>query len=97
AAMSSERLWCVAALLGLVVIAVVAQRRREVSAVVYAGCALTALVMLSIALRYLLVGASTPSTTILPLGLPWVGARFRLDALSAFFLVVVNLGAVAAS
>jgi formate hydrogenlyase subunit 3/multisubunit Na+/H+ antiporter MnhD subunit len=95
--MSSEMLWCVATLLGLVVIAVVAQRRREVSAVVYGGCALTALVMLSIAARYLLVGAPTPSTTILPLGLPWVGARFRLDALSAFFLVVVNLGAVAAS
>ena len=33
----------------------------------------------------------------LPLGLPWLGAHFRLDALSAFFLVVVNLGAAAAS
>ena len=33
----------------------------------------------------------------LPLGLPWLGAHFRLDALSAFFLAVVNLGAAAAS
>ena len=33
----------------------------------------------------------------LPLGLPWLGAHFRLDALSAFFLVVVNLGGAAAS
>ncbi|TIW15155.1 MAG: hydrogenase 4 subunit B, partial [Mesorhizobium sp.] len=32
------------------------------------------------------------STATLPLGLPWIGARFRLDGLSAFFLVVVNLG-----
>jgi formate hydrogenlyase subunit 3/multisubunit Na+/H+ antiporter MnhD subunit len=31
------------------------------------------------------------------LGLPWLGAHFRLDALSAFFLAVVNLGAAAAS
>jgi len=28
----------------------------------------------------------------LPIGLPWLGAHFRLDALSGFFLVVVNLG-----
>ncbi len=34
---------------------------------------------------------------MLPLGLPWLGAHFRIDALAAFFLVVVNLGGVAAS
>jgi formate hydrogenlyase subunit 3/multisubunit Na+/H+ antiporter MnhD subunit len=34
---------------------------------------------------------------VLPLGLPWIGAHFRLDALSAFFLAVVNLGSAAAS
>ena len=33
----------------------------------------------------------------LPLGLPWLGAHFRIDALAAFFLVVVNLGGAAAS
>ena len=33
----------------------------------------------------------------MPLGLPWLGAHFRLDALAAFFLVVVNLGGAAAS
>jgi formate hydrogenlyase subunit 3/multisubunit Na+/H+ antiporter MnhD subunit len=33
----------------------------------------------------------------LPVGLPWLGAHFRLDALAAFFLVVVNLGGVTAS
>ena len=33
----------------------------------------------------------------LPIGLPWLGAHFRLDALAAFFLVVVNLGGAAAS
>src|SRR5262249_17241217 len=30
-------------------------------------------------------------------GLPWIGAHFRLDALAAFFLVVVNLGGATAS
>ena len=34
---------------------------------------------------------------ILPLGLPWIGAHFRIDALSAFFLAVINLGAAGAS
>src|SRR4029079_5975743 len=33
----------------------------------------------------------------LPVGLPWLGAHFRLDALSAFFLVVVNLGGATAN
>ena len=36
-------------------------------------------------------------TATLPLGLPWIGAHVRIDALSAFFLVVVNLGGAAAS
>ena len=27
---------------------------------------------------------------MLPIGLPWLGAHFRIDALSAFFLLVVN-------
>ena len=33
----------------------------------------------------------------LPLGLPWIGAHFRLDPLAAFFLVVVGLGSAGAS
>ena len=33
----------------------------------------------------------------LPLGLPWQGAHFQMDALSAFFLIIVNLGAAVAS
>ena len=37
------------------------------------------------------------SLATLPLGLPWLGAHFRIDALSAFFLIVVNLGGAAAS
>ena len=36
-------------------------------------------------------------TLTLPFGLPWLGAHFRLDALTAFFLVVVNLGGATTS
>jgi hydrogenase-4 component B len=63
---------------------------------VYGGALLICAMSGAAALFQLVGGAATPSAT-LPLGLPWLGAHFRMDALSAFFLVVVNLGAVAAS
>jgi hydrogenase-4 component B len=44
-----------------------------------------------------LVTAPAGASIVLPLGLPWLGAHFRIDALSAFFLVVINLGGAAAS
>jgi formate hydrogenlyase subunit 3/multisubunit Na+/H+ antiporter MnhD subunit len=47
-------------------------------------------------LRHLLAGAP-PESLALPLGIPWLGAHFRIDAVSAFFLAVVDLGAVTAS
>jgi formate hydrogenlyase subunit 3/multisubunit Na+/H+ antiporter MnhD subunit len=47
--------------------------------------------------RWLLGDAVNSSDMTLPIGLPWLGAHFRLDALASFFLVVVNLGGAAAS
>ena len=44
-----------------------------------------------------LLGQGSTESLTLPIGLPWLGAHFRLDALAAFFLVVVNLGGAAAS
>src|SRR5262249_18851683 len=41
--------------------------------------------------------AGAPTEVSLPLGLPWLGANFRIDTLAAFFLAVVNLGGGAAS
>lgn len=35
--------------------------------------------------------------TVLPLGLPWIGAAFRLDALAAVFLALIGIGGAAAS
>lgn len=76
--------------------AVVFRRSSAISSVVYAATAVLTGVLFVHALVHLVVGASEFALT-LPVGLPWIGAHFRLDALSAFFLVVVNLGAAVAS
>ena len=73
-----------------------AERPSGVVALVYGGsilvCILTALVAL---LR--LAGYLDDMATIVPLGLPWLKAHLRLDALSAFFvLVVAGIGGVSA-
>ena len=90
-------LWCAAALLGTSVAAIAGARQRAASTAVYgvALCA-TAIAMIAAALS-LLADAPHARGLALPLGLPWLGAHFRLDALSAFFLLVANLGGAAAS
>ena len=47
--------------------------------------------------RWLVGDVLNASDLTLPIGLPWLGAHFRLDALASFFLVVVNLGGASAS
>src|SRR5688572_9101882 len=88
---------CVAVLLGVACVAVAASRSRLASPVVYAACLAVSLTGLGCGLVGLLAAATPAPTLTLPLGLPWVGAHFRLDALSGFFLAVVNLGTAAAS
>ena len=57
----------------------------------------------SLGIGVLLVGVGVAALALpasvarLPLFLPWIGARFRVDALAGFFLIVVNFGAAAAS
>jgi hydrogenase-4 component B len=51
----------------------------------------------AIGLTGLLALGAPPAALTLPLGLPWIGAHFRLDALATFFLFVVNLGGAGAS
>src|SRR5437763_16794889 len=65
--------------------------------IVYGICLATSLVLLAIALIARLGIYAIPSVPILPLGLPWLGAHFRLDALSVFFLAVADLGGTAPS
>lgn len=89
-------LWCVAALLALAPAAIGFGRRASGTPAIYGASLVLSLLLLANALVTLI--SSAPVTTLtLPLGVPWVGAHFRLDALSAFFLVVINLGGAAAS
>ena len=90
-------LWGIATLVATGVIAIVFARRRATSALVYAvSLGVTAFSMLA-SVACLLAPDAFAGSLELPVGLPWLGAHFRLDALSAFFLVVVNLGGATAS
>ena len=87
---------CVAALLATAIVSVVIGRAAVANALIYGLCATAALISLFAALKHLL-GAAPAESMVLPLGIPWIGSHFRIDALSAFFLAVVDLGAVTAS
>ncbi|MDQ2953651.1 MAG: hydrogenase 4 subunit B [Pseudomonadota bacterium] len=89
-------LCCVAAFLAIAVLAIAAGRKSIGNSIVYGACLAVSLIALAAALTALATTAP-PAQVNLPIGLPLVGAHFRVDALAAFFLVVVNLGAAAAS
>jgi formate hydrogenlyase subunit 3/multisubunit Na+/H+ antiporter MnhD subunit len=88
---------CVAVLLGTACLGVATGRMRAASLIVYGLSLLASLTALVVALVHLIGGVMMPAVVTLPLGLPWLGAHFRMDALASFFLVVVDLGAAAAS
>jgi hydrogenase-4 component B len=90
-------LWCVAALLAAGIAALLLWRRRAASAVVYGISLCASAAALLVAAASLVAPASLGGVLVLPVGLPWLGAHFRLDALAAFFLVVINLGGAMAS
>jgi formate hydrogenlyase subunit 3/multisubunit Na+/H+ antiporter MnhD subunit len=90
-------LWCIAALLGASTAAIAGARHRAATPLVYGTALGASLLALAIATSSLLAPDARPGALTLPLGLPWLGAHFRLDALAAFFLLVVNLGGAAAS
>ena len=78
-------------LLALAPMAVAAGRSRQASGFIYgASGALCVVVMLTGLLA--LIGNGPDTALTLPLGLPWLGVHLRLDALSAFFLVVLGIG-----
>jgi formate hydrogenlyase subunit 3/multisubunit Na+/H+ antiporter MnhD subunit len=85
-----------AALLTLGLLAVIIGRSPAATRFIYGASMLISAISLAAALAHLL-GAAAPENVTLPVGLPWLGAHLRLDALSAFFLVVVDLGAMSAS
>jgi formate hydrogenlyase subunit 3/multisubunit Na+/H+ antiporter MnhD subunit len=53
--------------------------------------------LFGIALLNLIDPAHPTLTATLPIGLPWLGAHFRIDPLASFFLAVINFGGAAAS
>ncbi len=86
----------VAVWVALAPLAVTIRHPRTATGAVYGTSFVVAAVSLAAALVQLL-SAAPPVTLALPVGVPWLGAHLRLDALSAFFLVVVDLGALGAS
>ncbi len=65
--------------------------------IVYGGALAVCGTMTAVALSHLLDPAAAASLAWLPLGLPWQGAHFRLDALSAVFACIAGVGGTAAS
>ncbi len=84
-------------LLLLALAAAGAARLPAARAIVYGGSSAACLALLGIAAARLGLGDAGPNAISLPLGLPWLRAHFELDALSAVFLAVVNLGGAMAS
>jgi len=70
---------------------------RSASTAVYGGCVVVCLALAAMALWFLLNGVHPPQDLVLPIGLPWLSAHFRIDALSAWFMLVVDLGGAAAA
>jgi hydrogenase-4 component B len=91
-------LWCIAALLGSGVLAVsLANRKFHISRIVYGFSLVVSCIALVTSGMALLTHSGQAESLTLPLGLPWLGTHFRLDALSSFFVFIVNLGAAGAS
>jgi hydrogenase-4 component B len=88
---------CVAGLLGLAVLAIVLSRSKISTAVIYSATLAVSAIALIGSIRWLVGDTANATDLTLPIGLPWLGAHFRLDALAAFFLLVVNLGGAVAS
>ena len=88
---------CCGVLLATSVTALVGTRRNAATSLVYAIAFVTTAVALVAACSALLTEAAAPESVQLPIGLPWLGAHFRLDTLSALFLVITNLGSTMAS
>src|ERR1700687_1803628 len=85
----------VAVLLGLTGLAAAIGRSASAVPIVYGASLSICFAACATGIACLFPGATAALT--LPVGLPWLGAHFRVDALAAFFLIVVNLGGAAAS
>ncbi len=87
-------LWSIGALLGVGALGIALASNAAASRVVYGLCFGLSIILFVAAV---VPRSAVALTASFPLGLPWIGAHFRLDVLSAFFLAIVNLGGAAAS
>ncbi|MDE3122794.1 MAG: hydrogenase 4 subunit B [Paracoccaceae bacterium] len=76
-------------------LAVARRGRASLSATLYTLTILPCLAQAAAGLAIL--GGAAGGQMVLPIGLPWLGAHLRLDALSAFFLVIIGTGGAAIS
>lgn len=76
--------------------AIVTGRKDWSHGMVYAGAFLSSVALISAGLEHL-GGHWGPPSVVLPFGLPWLKAHFRVDNLSALFLLIINVPAAAAS
>ena len=83
-------------LLALSVAATAMRGLTAASAAVYAASAVFCLALALVGIWTLATQADASAMTV-PVGLPWLGAHLRLDALSAVFLVILGTGGVSAS
>src|SRR5437762_960434 len=90
-------LWCIAVLLATAPAAVAGARRTATTILVYAIALVVSTIALATVAWALVTDAGLARTLRLPIGLPWLGAHFRLDPLAAAFLAVVNLGGATTS
>src|ERR1700733_7250535 len=88
---------CVAGLLGSAVLAIVLNRSKIATAIIYSATLAASAIALIGSIHWLLGDTANATDLTLPIGLPWLGAHFRLDPLASFFFIVVNLGGAAAS
>ena len=75
---------CTALLLALAALALATRGAQAASRLIYGASLAISAASFACSLTYLLA-AAPPETVALPLGIPWLGAHFRLDALSGFF------------
>jgi formate hydrogenlyase subunit 3/multisubunit Na+/H+ antiporter MnhD subunit len=85
---------CVAVLLALSALSPVAGRGKRGPVAIYGTSTLACLALLVFGIASI---AASPERLTLPLGLPWIGVNFRLDALAAAFVALIGLGGAAAS
>ena len=86
--------WTILALFGLTLTGIVAARSAAGRILTYGG----SLILCAGFVCSGLIALTAPvQHLVLPLGLPWIGTHFRLDALSGFFLALVGLGGAGAS